>query len=518
MSHSESGSPPRIDAIAAFLVDIDELPSPPALVLQIVDYTASTNLSISVLAELVGRDGALTAKLLRMANSSIYSFPSEITSVERAIMVLGVKAVRLLTLSLSLSALFPTRTEHPDLLLEVRRRSVVSALANRGFLNEIDPSLREEGFLVGLLHSVGALVVAQSDPASFGRLFADGWPGIDDQRAVLGFTLDELAIALFDGWRLPGFLADVVRARNDGPDRSSDHDPVIETLVLALELATLAERVLCDVPDGRALLELSELAAQTLELGADRVEAILIGMGPQIRETAELLSLPLPAGLDHEHMVRSAAEAMQRLSLEAMTLMAEQSGHLAELGFRNDELERDALVDPLTGMGNLRAFEERIEACVAMRRRRSFSDWLGLMVISIDGRADLGHRGGSGLAEMTVAHVAGLLQRHCRADEDFFRIGPAEFALVMPHALADDLGGAAARFRELVERSTPLSDTVDVAVTACIGGELAHDVGAPDAGGTLRRHVAENLRCAQQAGRNRICVDPHLAPPTPPGP
>ncbi len=141
MSHSESGSPPRTDAIEAFLVDIDGLPSPPALVLQILDYTARPDLSIGVLAELIGRDGALTAKLLRMANSAIYSFPSQITSVERAIMVLGVKAVRLLTLSLSLSALFPIRSEHPDLLLDVRRRSVVSALANRGFLSEIDPSL-----------------------------------------------------------------------------------------------------------------------------------------------------------------------------------------------------------------------------------------------------------------------------------------------------------------------------------------------------------------------------------------
>ncbi len=285
-------------------------------------------------------------------------------------------------------------------------------------------------------------------------------------------------------------------------------------------MAMLAERVLCDVPDGRALLELSGLAARTLELGADRVEAILIGMGPQIRETAELLSLALPAGLDHESMVRSAAEAMQQLSIEAVTLMSQQSGQLAELETLNEELQRDSLVDPLTGMGNRRAFEDRLETCIAMRRRRSFTDWLGLIVVALDGRPSGDPGDGAGLFDLTVSHVAARLLGHCRSDEDFFRVGPAEFALVMPHALDGDLAGAAERFRTLVERSTVRFGASDIVVTVCIGGAMANEVGAPDAGRRLRREVVDNLRRAQAAGRNRICVDrpgmPSSPPPSPP--
>ncbi len=493
----------QVAALESFIVDVDSLPSPPTLILQILDYTNQSDLSIRRLSEMVGRDASLTAKLIRMANSSFYALSSEVTSLDKAIMVLGVKSVRLLTLSLSLSGLFPPPSADAEIVLEVRRRAVVNALANRAFLAELDPVLRDEGFLVGLLHNMGALVVAQSDPQRFEDLFgvADHWPSVERQVEVLGFELDDLTATLLDQWGLPTFLSNSIRGRG-----RPEHRPADDRLVVALELATFAEEVLCGVPDGAALLQLTEHAAAVMDLDTDHVSAILVDLGPQVLETAQLLSLDLPSGFDHREMVNQAAAAMHRLSIEAVTQMTQQSQHLVELERENEALARDSRTDVLTGISNRRAFDEGLEAQLAMRRRRAFDDMIALLVFDIDHFKDINDAYGHAVGDAVLTHIARLLAGHCRGGEDLYRIGGEEFVLMLPHTQPEDVPGAAERFRKLVEDSTLSIGGLELNVTVSVGAAMTDDVADSGSGRRLLHEADQLMYQAKQAGRNRYVV------------
>ncbi len=461
-------------AVRSFLVDVGSLPSPPALLFEILDYTAAEDLSIQTLSELVGRDASLTAKLLQMANSSIYRFPGQISSVDRAVMVLGIKSVRLLTLSLTLTGLFPPSLVHGDAIMEVRRRSLVNALANRAFMAEIDPIFADEGFLAGLLANIGSLVIEQRAPEAFGRLFGDSvdasshdcqlvWPSFDRQREILGFTFDQLTASLFRRWGLPDFLCDVIVLREESGgalalERATDE--LTTRLVLSLRLSSLAEEVLCGAPGGRALSELTRRAAAELDLPKEHIESVLVGLGPVIAETSALFGVAVPVGIDFSDIVERSAEAMHRLSVEAITMLSHQAEHLADLERENEALARNSRVDSLTGLSNRIAFDEGIESQVAIRRRRPLPDSLALMLFMIDDLGSVKEQHGHAVSDAVIHHLASTLASNCRASEDLFRVGADEFALLMPHSTIEDLRGAAERFRALVERSPYRSESV----------------------------------------------------------
>ncbi len=508
-------------ALRSFLVDVGTLPSPPALLFEILDYTSTEDLSIQVLSDLVGRDASLTAKLLQVANSSIYSFPGEITTVGRAVMVLGIKSVRLLTLSLTLTGLFPSSLMHGNAVMEIRRRSLVNALANRAFMAEIDPIYADEGFLTGLLSNLGSLVVEQCTPDDFGRLFGESataesglvWPCFARQREALGFTLDELTAALFEQWGLPGFLSEVVGARERTQSWNNDlderlGDPIGRRLRLSLRLSSLVEEVLCGGPDGVALSELTSRAAVDLDLPRERVESLLVDLGPTIAQTSALFGVELAVGVDLAGLVARSSDAMHRLSVEAITMLSQQAEHLADLEQENEALARQLRVDSLTGLSDRAAFDEGLETQVAIRRRRPVSDSLAMMTIVIDDldlvRTHHGHR----VVAAVVQHTATVLASHCRSGEDLFRMGSEEFALLMPHARHEDLSGAAERFRALMERSPYAlrEPNLEIPVSVTIGAALADDFDDPDTARLLVHRASQQLFAAKKQGPNRASV------------
>ena len=110
----DAGTPANTDegplldiTIDELLVDPDAIPSPPMLVMQVIRLADDPDVSIPKLSKLVEQDAPLAAKFVRMANSSLFSPSREITSVQRALVVVGLRSVRILALSTSMKSLLP---------------------------------------------------------------------------------------------------------------------------------------------------------------------------------------------------------------------------------------------------------------------------------------------------------------------------------------------------------------------------------------------------------------------------
>lgn len=143
------------------ITDIGSLPEVTAKIVEVVENPKS---SAAELHEIVRGDPALAAKVLKVVNSAFYGLPSQISSLERAIVMLGLSAVKNISLAASLSRLFkPGVTIQSFSPKDLWSHSVAVGICAR-MLAEVSGSMVEESFVGGLVHDMGLLIELQVFP------------------------------------------------------------------------------------------------------------------------------------------------------------------------------------------------------------------------------------------------------------------------------------------------------------------------------------------------------------------
>ncbi|MCP4876885.1 MAG: HDOD domain-containing protein [Gammaproteobacteria bacterium] len=170
------------------------------------------------LAEIVAYDPALSARILRIANSSYYSFPREIETVVSAVGIIGELDLRNLVLATtvvgSMNALDYKGVNIGDFWLH----SLRCALSARLIAKSLDGYNPETLFLAGILHDIGILVIYQQDPtlaAAVARQI-DEQHQLRDQaeREILGFDHAEVGALLLEAWGLSSELTELTRCHH----------------------------------------------------------------------------------------------------------------------------------------------------------------------------------------------------------------------------------------------------------------------------------------------------------------
>ena len=109
-----------------------DLPTLPLIASQILTLTANEETTLSDIASLVARDVGLSTRILRVANSSFYSFPQQISSINQAVSILGINAVRSLVLSFSFLSMKGQKRSQLFDFDQFWERSLIGAAASRG--------------------------------------------------------------------------------------------------------------------------------------------------------------------------------------------------------------------------------------------------------------------------------------------------------------------------------------------------------------------------------------------------
>jgi putative nucleotidyltransferase with HDIG domain len=223
--------------------DLRQLPSLPAVVVDILGSFDDANADVGLLADKVARDQALTAKTLRLANSSFYGLARHVTTLHQAITVLGFNGVRTLIAAIAISGSFPKAAPGPFNLEEFWRHSVATALvaktlARHAHLNQ------DFAFIAGLLHDIGSLVLATRFPEHYREVLdyrrANDCHQIEAECAVLGIEHTTVGLALADYWRFPSAMRDAIAHHHDLRDDASVDIPalvhVAEAIAHALDV------------------------------------------------------------------------------------------------------------------------------------------------------------------------------------------------------------------------------------------------------------------------------------------
>lgn len=221
-----------------------DLPAVPAVVSEVLRLTDDANVALQAVSDVIQRDPAITAKLLRVSNSPYYGMKQAVGTLKLALVILGVREVRNIVLGISvMDALRNGRTER---LLEKHdfwnHSALVGGLA-RKLGTQFRLGLQGEDFIAGLLHDIGKLVLWRQLGEAYESVFV-GSGGhsmrlCKAERAAFGFDHADAAAVLANKWNMPETLRDALAFHHDGEGRSleSAKDPRLAAVVRIANLA-----------------------------------------------------------------------------------------------------------------------------------------------------------------------------------------------------------------------------------------------------------------------------------------
>lgn len=193
----------------------------------------SHDYSMQDVSALIGYDPGMTARMLRIVNSSYFGFAAKIDTVHHAVSILGVQQIQDLVLATSIAdSLGDYQCEQLD-VRQFWQSSVYRAIAARNISGECNVIGGERMFVAGLLSAIGLLILYQTIPvlAQQARRRADdsGQALYLAEQETFGFDHARVAAALMDNWQLPASLTALIRNHLE-PDPADDF--FLETSIL----------------------------------------------------------------------------------------------------------------------------------------------------------------------------------------------------------------------------------------------------------------------------------------------
>lgn len=246
--------------------DSKDLLSIPQILGEVLEAVEADNTSPDSIAKIILKDASLTAKVLRMANSSYYSRNSEIKTVQQGVRVLGVNAIKMIALSVSIMT--KPRVEEFG---EFDPRSVYFhmlgvAILSRAIAAKVESINSEEAFVAGLLHDMGRLYMMNSHPQALVEVqkqVGEGNDVIQVEREIFDVDHAELGAIIAAKWHLPKQLQDVMRLHHT---QSPTEDPVIDIV----KIANLVTNSIYSTNVRTVEKQLAEISKLSEPLGLDR--------------------------------------------------------------------------------------------------------------------------------------------------------------------------------------------------------------------------------------------------------
>ena len=190
------------------------------------------------IGRLIELDPSLSAKVLRLANSSLFRFPSQVDSISKAINVIGGEALYNLVVAETANTAFKHFDGATIKLDKHWHKSVYCGIVAKYLAKSKGLRGTERFFVMGILQNLSELVVANYSPQLYQRYLDDslGLAPAEKQIKYFGFTFSQCSGTILESWNLPLVLYYPVMHVNDESRMATDPD--VALLTLASRIAT----------------------------------------------------------------------------------------------------------------------------------------------------------------------------------------------------------------------------------------------------------------------------------------
>lgn len=219
--------------IETLIEDVADLPSLPMVIQRLHTSISEEDISIREIAAIIETDQAFTARVLRLVNSPFYGLTQRISSVEGAITILGFDAVHQLLITTSVMTAFKGYEKVFNIRDFWKHSFGVGVIAKR-LLFKFDKETKSIGFICGILHDMGRLMLVRFDPEKFIAFYTRMKMVTDLEAENEYFGIDHQALGemLANKWNFPADLTTAI-ANHHAPLAVDDNSGIVSAVNIA---------------------------------------------------------------------------------------------------------------------------------------------------------------------------------------------------------------------------------------------------------------------------------------------
>lgn len=504
----------RPEDVLKSVLTSDALPTLPTVASRLVSMTSQEETTISDIAKVISQDVSLAAKLLKVANSSFYSFPTKIGSINQAVSVMGTNAVRSLVLSFSFLNIQRRNQEDCFDYDKFWEKSLAAAVAAKLITADFKHIEAEEIFIAGLLQNIGEMVIARSFPREYEQILKQTEQGEMSvpaaEQAVLGADHTFIGYAVTKMWKFPDFLIDPIRYHHR-PEVYPGEDQKIKLALDAIHLSDLIANILYS-RHPEAFHEQFKAKGRTMMGLEDRqIDCVLETVHTAIGQIAHDFGLQIENPKPIQEILQEAniALSLMNLNYEQMNkaLVAaklELQNLTRELAEKNQRLEKLAHVDGLTEVYNHRYFQNFLGKEISRADRNEHK--ISLIMIDVDHfklfNDEYGHLAG----DYILKELCRLIQEHLREYDLLARYGGEEFTVVLPETGQAEAEIVAEKLRAVIAGHLFSDGEHGYQITVSMGVATLQPAQDPFKRNDLIDFADKALYESKRRGRNRVTV------------
>jgi len=496
-------------AVEQLLKDDVRLPSPPAIAVRILEVVRREDFSFMELAQVIQTDPALTGRILRVANSSFYSLSRNVTTIEIAVALMGVNAVKNMALSFILTQAFPRPHGERFELDRLWRRSITAAVAAQ-LITKATGFKSDETFIASLLQDIGIAALFSLRKDQYLEVLDEkvitGLPVTEVERRVFGFDHQEVGAELLKLWGLPESVHLPIRYHH-----SVDSAPdAIRPLCRLLRASDRLSAIYHGAASVKNFLMSKEILTKQFKVDDDRAGALIDAVAERSGELMAQFNYDETKIQPFSEILQHANDELSRMNRSYDMLLLEYKESMrraerlaSELKIANEKLRHAAFHDNLTGTYNRQYFQEALER--EMQRSQRYRHSLSVIMFDIDSFKVINDTYGHHTGDAVIRAIGQMVLQNTRRSDVVVRYGGEEFAILLPETGLASAVAKAESCRAIVAATDVEADGHVIRVTISVGVAMF----AP----TQRLSPDDFIRGADQAlylskrnGRNQTTV------------
>lgn len=502
-----------MSGIESLIKDNIRLPSPPAIAVKIIQTVKDDNASFGKLADIVSSDPALSARILKVANSSFYAPPFKIGNIEKAITLFGVNTLKNIALSFVI-ARDMRRCSNDSFDFEFFWKRSVTAAVGADILASLINYKSDDTFVTALLQDIGIVIMHLCrsddylkviDEKKTSRLAIDVI-----EKKLFGFDHQEIGAEILKNWGFPGSIYMPIRYHHSCKEVPGEYRMPSDILLLSDYISSVYH----GTRSNQKIENINNILCKHYGINEDIIKSTIDNVAHKSTEIFSSFEIESEDMKPFSVILQEANEELGKLnfSYEQLILELKQSKKRAEvlaqeLKDANSKLRKLASRDGLTGLYNYRYFQEimKKELSRAIRYKRPFS----LVMFDLDHFKKINDEYGHPRGDIVLKRLSELVMENVRASDIVARYGGEEFTIVLPET---DMKGAVVigeRLRKLIHQSEiATGDDIIIKITISVGITTY----LPEKG-MLTLSTSEMIDAADKAlykskntGRNKISI------------
>ena len=496
--------------ITDFFKDDVQIPSPPSIAVRILDAVKKDEASFDELAKIISSDPALTAKILKVTNSSFYALPQKIDSIPKALSLLGTNTLKNIALSFVIAKGLRGPSEGVFDFDFFWKRAITAAVSAE-IISAVISDKNEDTFVTALLQDVGILIMYLCRTEDYLKVLdekiASSLTIYEAERKIFEFDHQELGSEVLKHWGIPETIYGPVRYHHR-------YNDIPQNLRIASNLLLLSDKmssVYHGTRSAEKIQDIKNIICDDYGVNEDKLESLIDSVAERSIEIFSFFEIDPGNMKPFSQILQEANEELGKLNLTYEQLIVElkQANEKAEkfaqgLKEANEKLREMALKDGLTGLYNHRYFQDMMdqELSRAKRYKKPFS----LILLDLDHFKKINDNYGHPVGDIVLKEVSKLIKKTIRESDTAARYGGEEFAIVLPETELKGVEVVAERLRSAVEILEIDANGVNLNVSISVGATCYQGSASTKGKSEIIAAADDALYNSKNTGRNKISV------------